>query len=71
LTLTGKEQKHFDRFKNKVLALVKDTGLRSSIWFELNSIESAIKNNDAVSYIIGVRQLTDLWAKTGQWYDGK
>ena len=61
--LTKEQEGDFDWFKQQVYNGVKDTGLRAELWFELNSTESAMKNDDAASYVIGVRHLTETWAK--------
>jgi hypothetical protein len=61
--MSPEQERDFDWFKQQVYNGVKDTGLRAELWFELSSTEAAMKNDDAASYIIGVRHLTETWAK--------
>jgi hypothetical protein len=61
--ISTEQENEFDWFKEKVMKGVKDTTLRSELWFELSSTEAAMKNNDAASYIIGVCHLSETWAK--------
>lgn len=63
LSQTTKQQKYFDAFKMKVFNSIQDTAIRSEVWFSLSSIEWAIKNNDAISYMIGLKHLSEVWKK--------
>ncbi|HXB11571.1 MAG TPA: hypothetical protein VNZ45_06275 [Bacteroidia bacterium] len=69
--ITPEQEKELDWFKDKVMHGVKDTALRAELWFQLSSIKYAMKNNDAISYIIGLRHLTEAWKKIypAQFYD--
>ena len=69
--ITPEQEKELDWFKEKVRNGVNDTALRAELWFQLSSIKYAMKNDDAISYIMGLRHLHDVWGRIypAQFYD--
>lgn len=63
LMQTAIQEKYFNDFKMKVFNSIQDTALRSEVWFSLSSIEWAIKSNDAISYMMGLKHLSAVWKK--------
>lgn len=60
---SAKQQKYFNDFKMKVFNSIQDTALRSEVWYSLSSMEWAIKSNDAVSYMMSLKHLSEVWRK--------
>lgn len=71
--MTPEQEKEFDYFKQEVMHEVKDTALQGELWFDLSSTESAMKNDDAATYVIGLRHLIEIWGKISpaQYYSAR
>jgi hypothetical protein len=71
--ITPEQENEFDYFKQQVMKGVKDTALRGELWFDLSSTESAMKNDDAATYVISLRHLIEIWGKISpaQYYSAR